>query len=148
MRELCCGICGNEVDPGLRRCPYCESALELVLPGQLDLHKIVNLKQGMPTVEQALLRFDRELAQAKLERRRVLTLIHGYGSSGAGGFIRQEVRARLLYLQHQGGIREIVCGEDFNSRSGPGRNILRCFPVLRQHGDLNKGNLGITLVAV
>lgn len=148
MRELCCGICGNEVDPGLRRCPYCESTLELVLPGQLDLHKIVNLKQGMPTVEQALLRLDRELAQAKLEHRRVLTLIHGYGSSGAGGFIRQEVRARLLYLQHRGGIREIVCGEDFSSRSGPGRNILHCFPVLRQHHDLNRGNPGITLVAV
>jgi hypothetical protein len=148
MRELCCGICGNEVDPGLRRCPFCESALELVLPGQLDLHKIINLKQGMPTVEQALLRLDRELTQARLERRRVLTLIHGYGSSGAGGLIRQEVRARLLYLQHRGGVSEIICGEDFSTRSGPGRNILRRFPSLRQHGDLNKGNPGITLAAL
>lgn len=148
MRELCCAVCGNEVEPGLRRCPFCESELELILPGQLDLHKIVNLKQGMPTVEQALLRLDRELAQARLERRRVLTLIHGYGSSGAGGLIRQEVRARLLYLQHRGGVSEIICGEDFSTRSGPGRNILRRFPSLRQHGDLNKSNPGITLAAL
>ncbi len=148
MREICCGVCGNEVKPGLRRCPFCESVLELVLPGQLDLHKIINLKQGMPTVEQALLRLDRELAQARLEHRRVLTLIHGYGSSGAGGLIRQEVRDRLLYLQHRGGISAVIFGEDFSSRSGPCRDLLRRFPVLRQHHDLNRGNPGITLVVV
>ncbi len=148
MREICCGVCGNEVELGLRRCPFCESALEIFLPGQLNLHKIINLKQGMPTVEQALLRLDRELAQAKLEHRRVLTLIHGYGSSGAGGFIRQEVRDCLLYLQHRGGISAIVFGEDFSTRSGPGRDLLRRFPVLRQHHDLNRGNPGITLAAL
>jgi len=148
MRDICCGVCGNEVEPSLRRCPFCESELELVLPGQLDLHKIVNIKQGMPTVGQALLRLDRELAQARLERRRVLTLIHGYGSSGAGGLIRQEVRARLLYLQHRGGISGMVCGEDFSSRSGVGRSLVNRFPVLRRHHDLDRGNPGITLVAV
>lgn len=148
MRDICCGVCGNEVEPGLRRCPFCESELELVLPGQLDLHKIVNIKQGMPTVEQALLRLDRALAQARLEHRRVLTLIHGYGSSGAGGLIRQEVRARLLYLQHRGGISEIISGEDFSTRSGPSRNLLHRFPLLRQHHDLNRGNPGITLAVL
>jgi hypothetical protein len=112
MRELCCGVCGNEVAPGLRRCPYCESALEIVQPTQAALHKTVNLKQGMPTVEQAIARLARELHQAALERRRVLTLIHGYGSSGAGGIIREEVRARLQFLKHQGQLSEIVCGED------------------------------------
>lgn len=148
MRDICCGVCGNEVEPGLRRCPFCESELELVLPGQLNLHKIINLKQGMPTVEQALLRLDRELAQARFERRRVLTLIHGYGSSGAGGLIRQEVRARLLYLQHRGGISESICGEDFKSASSQIRHLLHRFPLLRQHGDLNRSNPGITLVVL
>lgn len=148
MRELCCGVCGNEVEPGLRRCPHCESELEIVQPTQAALHKTINLKQGMPTVEQALLRLARELAQAKLERRRVLTLIHGYGSSGAGGVIREEVRARLHLLKHQGQLNEVVCGEDFSERSGLGRNLLRRFPVLRRHGDLNRSNPGITLAAL
>jgi hypothetical protein len=136
------------VKAGLRRCPFCESELEIVQPTQAALHKTVNLKQGMPTVEQALARLDRELAQAKLERRRVLTLIHGYGSSGAGGVIRQEVRARLQFLKHQRQLNDIVCGEDFSERSGPGRNLLRRFPVLRQHEDLNRSNQGITLVVL
>lgn len=148
MRELCCEVCGNGVEPGLRRCPFCESELRLVLPGQLDLHKMVSLKQGMPTVEQALVRLDRELDQARLERRRVLTLIHGYGSSGAGGLIREQVRARLLYLQHRGRLSEIVIGEEFRSASSQTRHLLHRFPVLRQHHDLNRGNPGITLVVV
>lgn len=148
MRELCCAVCGNEVEVGLRRCPFCESELELVLPGQLDLHKTVNLKQGMPTVEQALVRLDHALTQARLEQRRILTLIHGYGSSGAGGFIREEVRARLLYLQHRGGIKEIICGEDFKSASKQIRHLLHRFPLLRQHSDLNRANLGITLTVL
>jgi hypothetical protein len=145
MRELCCGVCGNEVEAGLQYCPFCESELEVVLPGQLDLHKIVNLKQGMPSVEQALLRLDRELTQARVERRRVLTLIHGYGSSGAGGVIRQEVRARLSYLRHRGGLSEIVYGEDFHSRNNQVRQLLHRFPSLRRHHDLNRANPGITL---
>jgi hypothetical protein len=148
MRDICCGVCGNEVQPGSRRCPFCESELEVVVAGQIALHKIINLKQGMPTVEQALARLDRELEQARLEQRRVLTLIHGYGSSGAGGIIRQEVRIRLQYLQHRGRISDIVIGEDFSTRSGVGLNLLRRFPVLRQHGDVNRGNLGITLVVL
>ncbi len=148
MRDVCCGVCGNEVKAGSSRCPYCESELEIVRPTQAALHKTVNLKQGMPTVEQALARLARELAQAKLERRRVLTLIHGYGSSGAGGIIREEVRARLQFLKHQGQLNEVVCGEDFSERSGPGRNLLRRFPVLRQHHDLNRSNPGITLAAL
>ena len=148
MREICCAVCGNEVEPGQHRCPYCESPLELVLPGQLNQHKIINLKQGMPTVEQAFVRLDRALSQARLERRRVLTLIHGYGSSGTGGLIRQEVRAHLLYLQHRGSISEIVYGEDFSSRSKQIRQLLNRFPSLRHHHDLNRGNLGITLTVL
>jgi hypothetical protein len=102
----------------------------------------------MPSVEQALARLERELVQARLERRRVLTLIHGYGSSGKGGLIKEEVRARLHYLRCQGAVKEIVGGEDFSSRSPAGKNLLRRFPALRRHRDLNRRNPGITLAAL
>jgi hypothetical protein len=148
MREICCPVCGNEVESGSRRCPFCGSGLEEVLAVQGEPYKSINLKRNMPAVEEALARLERELIQARLERRRVLTLIHGYGSTGAGGVIREEVRARLHYLQYQGHIKEIVCGEDFNSRSGPGRNLLRRFPALRRHRDLNRRNPGITLAVL
>lgn len=148
MRQVCCETCGNEVEPGSGRCPFCGAILEETLAGQGQPHKIINLKRGMPSVEQALARLERELIQARLEQRRVLTLIHGYGSSGKGGIIKEEVRAHLHYLHYQGSIKEIVCGEDFSSRSPAGKNLLRRFPALRQHRDLNRCNPGITLAAL
>lgn len=145
---LCCEVCGNRVEIGSKRCPFCTTEFEFFLPGQGKPHKVVNLKQGMPTVAQALTRLDLELAQARLEQCRVLTLIHGYGSSGQGGVIRKEVRIRLQYLKYKDSINDLLIGEDFSTRTGSGRNLLRRFPFLRQHDDLNRGNLGITLVIV
>jgi hypothetical protein len=148
MRDISCAVCGNEVEPGSGCCPFCGAGLEEFLPGQGEPHKIINLKRGMPSVEEALARLERELIQARLERRRILTLIHGYGSTGAGGVIREEGRARLHYLHYQGHIKEIVCGEDFSTRSNAGRSLLRRFPALRRHSDLNRRNPGITLVVL
>ncbi len=144
----CCEVCGNEVEIGVNRCPFCDADIELILPQQEIEHRIVNLERGMPLVEQALTRLSQELEQARLERCRVLTLIHGYGSSGRGGKIRQAVQAQLEYLKQKGSINDLLAGEDFSSRTGAGRQLLRRFPFLRDHNDLNRGNRGITIVVV
>ena len=144
----CCEVCGNEVAVGINCCPFCDADIELILPEKRIQHRIVNLEKGMPLVKQALSRLANELEQARLERCRVLTLIHGYGSSGRGGKIGQEVRAQLEYLKQKGLVNELLTGEDFSSRTGSGRQLLRRFPFLRQHNDLNRGNRGITLVVI
>ncbi len=146
--EFVCQVCGNEVEPGTGRCPFCGAKLKFSAPRRSLQHRVVKLKQGMPTVEQALARLDRELHQARLERCRVMTLIHGYGSTGQGGAIREEIRARLEYLKYQGKINGVLIGEEFTTGNGPGRNLLRRFSFLRQHRDLNRGNRGITLVII
>ncbi|MCI5178643.1 MAG: hypothetical protein D3911_04835 [Candidatus Electrothrix sp. AW3_4] len=143
-----CEVCGNEVSVDMSRCPFCESKLHFTSPGPKIMHREINLKQGMPTVEQALGRFERRLEQAQQERCRVLTLIHGYGSSGRGGVIREEIREKLQYLKYRKEINDVITGEHFSVSNGPGRNLLRRFPFLRQHRDLNKGNRGITLVVL
>ena len=148
MREICCSICGNEVELSSNRCPFCGASLEEVLPEYAEPHKIINIKRGMPTVGQALAHLEQALLQARLERRRVLTLIHGYGSSGEGGIIREEVRTRLHFLKFQGKISALVYGEDFNTHNSQGRHLLRRFPSLRHHRDLNRRNPGITLVVL
>ncbi len=144
--QLFCEVCGNEVDSGITRCPFCESELNFSTPGQGIPHREVNLKRGMPTVEQALGRLERKLEQTRKEGCRVLTLIHGYGSSGRGGVIREELREKLQFLKYRGEINDVFTGEQFSTGNGPGRNLVRRFPFLRQHRDLNKGNRGITLV--
>jgi hypothetical protein len=144
---LICEVCGNDIELAAGQCPYCGSAVRgQVNPPGPARQRLINLERGLPTVEQALRRLDTELESSRLQGYRILTLIHGYGSSGKGGAIRDAVRRQLRYYQHQGRVNTIVTGEEFSSRTGPGRHILRRFPVLDRHADLNRANQGVTLV--
>lgn len=146
VTRMCCEVCGNEIEVASAQCPYCDAAVELSSGVHGPQQKTVNLERGMPLVGEALTRLGREIEQAGLEHCRVLTLIHGYGSSGRGGAIRQEVRAQLQYLKHRGAINDLVAGEEFSTRSNFSRRLLHRFPFLRSHRDLNRSNPGITLV--
>ena len=149
MAEAVCAVCGNEIDPGAGQCPFCgaERAATAVSDGGPS-HREVNLERGLPPVAQALDRLDKEIALAALLGIRVLTLIHGYGSSGEGGAIKTAVLRRLEFLRHTGRVREVVPGEGFENRSGRGRQLLRRFPFLSAHRDLNRANPGITLIVL
>ena len=43
-----------------------------------------------------------------------LYIIHGYGSSGKGGIIRQKVRSYLNAQLKNGKVKAVINGEDFN----------------------------------
>lgn len=149
-REEICQICGNIIADGSRRCPYCDSVQkEAESPSAVRTEfyqKTVNLEQGRPTVEQALARLERELITARQEKIRIVTFIHGYGSSGKGGVIRPECRKTLDYLCGRGEIHTVIHGEDFHRRHGSTKHMLSCFPELSRHPHLNHNNKGITLV--
>lgn len=102
----------------------------------------------MPLVRQALDRLELELAAGQAQGVGVMTLIHGYGSSGEGGAIKAAVRRQLDFLHHAGRIREVIAGEDFEGRSRRGRHLLRRFPLLAAHRDLGRGNAGITVIVL
>lgn len=99
-------------------------------------------------MEQALQRLQHQITSARLEQISVLTLIHGYGSSGKGGSIRTECRKILEYLLSQGEITAVIPGEDFNRRLGSVKHLLHRFPELSRHPHLNNKNKGITLVVL
>lgn len=145
---MICPVCGNAVEPGHRHCPFCGSDCAtgegLVATGVL--HRQVNLERGKPLVQQALDRLESELLTSRSLGCKVLTLIHGYGSSGVGGAIKEAVLRHLHFLEHQGQIKQIIAGEQFEGRSGRGRQLLRQYPFLSEHRDLNRANPGITVV--
>ena len=145
-RIILCEVCGNERELDGPVCPFCGAAGETAPFAAGPQYKTVNLEKGMPLASQALSRLQQEIVLARSERCRVLVLIHGYGSSGRGGVIRQEVREQLQYMQEHGVINTFVTGEKFSTRTGEGRQLLRRFPFLRQLNDLNRGNKGVTLV--
>ncbi len=142
-------VCGNEAEVESRSCPFCGAPIPAAVPGKLPaecLYRRVNLEKRHPRTEQALEHLEREIALSAAQGVKVLNLIHGYGSSGRGGAIREAVRLRLDFLQHQGRIKGLIEGEHFSSRSGPGRHLVRRFPFLARHRDLGRANPGITLV--
>jgi hypothetical protein len=108
--------------------------------------RTVNLEEGMPLVREALARLDRELALARQQRCAFVKLIHGYGSTGAGGDIRIAIQRRLRELQEQGAIRACIFGEDWSASDVQTWTLLKAQPALKTDSDLGKRNLGITIV--
>lgn len=151
MGMVLCQVCGNDIKRGVVICPFCggkqDNVDAEVHPAGI-LHKVVNLEIGKPLVDVAMRRLRAEIETARSEHLRVLTVIHGYGSSGKGGAIGAECRKLLAYFQGSGEISGFIPGEDFRHRSGPTRDLLRRYPRLATNSNLNKGNRGITLVVL
>ncbi len=147
-----CQICGNDISPTLLKCPYCGNVQDAdeqqKFVKKAFLQKTVNLEKGLPTVDTALLHLQREIRSAKQEQIRVLTLIHGYGSTGKGGAIGRECRKTLDYLLQKGEIAAFVFGEEFSRKHGKTKDILNRFPDLGSHSHLGQQNRGITVVIV
>jgi len=102
----------------------------------------------MPLVHEALARLERELALARRDGDTVIKLIHGYGSSGAGGDIRIAVQKRLWELREQGSIRAFIFGEDWSPSDATTWSFLKLHPALKVDRDLGKRNAGITIVVL
>ena len=100
----------------------------------------------MPTVGEALQRLDRELTLARRQGLAILKLIHGYGSSGAGGDIRVAVQKRLHEMQQAGQIRACIFGEDWSKSNKEAWQLLQSRRELRNDPDLGRRNQGITIV--
>jgi hypothetical protein len=108
--------------------------------------KTVNLKSGMPLVRDALQQLNRELALARERGDKMLKLIHGYGSTGAGGDIRIAVQKRLLEMARSGQIRGCIFGENWSKSDEQTWQLLCARPELKNDEHLGQRNQGITIV--
>ncbi len=107
---------------------------------------IVNLEDGRPTRNEAVLRLQFELRKARLARADALKIIHGYGSSGVGGVLRFAVWNELRQRREQGEIRAFCPGEDWRVSNEIAWNMLKLCPELKRDADLGRANKGITMV--
>lgn len=108
--------------------------------------RIVNLEEGLPTVDRAHILLQNELQRARRENLHAIKLIHGYGSKGVGGAIRIAVQGTLAKRVQEGVIRAFIPGEDFRISDETTWDLLRKFPELKLDRDLGRQNKGITLV--
>ena len=110
--------------------------------------KVINLEEGMPTVEQARLRLHHELHKAGQEGCVAVKLIHGYGSSGAGGALRLELQKELRKAARLGNIQAVVPGESWRISDETTWGLLKKYPEWKQDADLGRNNKGISVVVL
>lgn len=109
-------------------------------------NKVINIENGMPTVDEARQRLATELQKAKREGISSLKIIHGYGSTGVGGKLRVALRKSLTLRVREGLIKAFVPGEDWSVFDESTRLILNLCPELERDRDLQNGNPGITII--
>jgi len=106
----------------------------------------VNIKAGMPTVDEAIRRITYNIKSAGPLGVSAIKLIHGYGSSGKGGGIRVESRKYLDRIKARGQIKGYITGEDFSIFDEETRKAFNVCGALRSDSDLERHNNGITII--
>jgi hypothetical protein len=107
---------------------------------------LINLENGHPKVETALTKLRLEMATLRRVGVHAVKIIHGYGSTGVGGALRQATRQFLCTQLQDGRIQAFCPGEQFGPFENAGRNMVALAPALRQDPDWGRQNDGITLV--
>ncbi len=144
-----CSTCGNEIPEDEWKCRYCDSYQQ---PGRSSTGtgegkiKTINLKKGMPFVDEALATLSLELDLARSQGVQVLRIIHGYGSSGTGGKIKQAVIQELASLSRAKRVHAYVVGDRYSEDTNQGRDLLSQFPGLGSTLVSDRHNPGITFV--
>ena len=144
----CCPTCGNDIADSAWRCQFCEATTHSFPAAKKKTSEIhtVNLERGLPLVDEALERLERELRQAKASGTKLLRLVHGYGSTGTGGKIKDRLNKRLPQLLHQNKIKNYVEGELYSDRTNAGSDLLSRYSKLRSSLRSDSENPGITFV--
>jgi hypothetical protein len=108
--------------------------------------RVYSVKAGLPTVQEARERLNAEISKARQSGVTVMKVIHGYGSSGVGGALRDAIRRSLQKRRKEGRIRAFVIGEKWSMFEEAARQMLEECPELNKDLDLDRYNEGITLV--
>jgi hypothetical protein len=99
-------------------------------------------------VHEALQRLERELNIARRDGIKLFKVVHGYGSSGAGGDIRIAVQKRLCEMAEGGQIRGCIFGENWVKSDEMSWKLVRKNGELKGDSDLGRKNPGITIVVL
>ncbi|HWR16982.1 MAG TPA: hypothetical protein VN577_19290 [Terriglobales bacterium] len=119
------------------------------MPAQHKLStKVVNLKEGMPFVREALSHMELELRRASKEGVQLLKFVHGYGSTGKGGEIRIAVQKALMKRLHQHELKAVIFGENWRISDEATWELCKNWPELKKDCDIGRDNRGITVVVL
>jgi hypothetical protein len=147
MKMKYCDTCGNEIPEKLTTCRFCGSYQRAGTPaGSRERLRTVNIEAGMPSVEEGIARLEGELMRARQSGVRVVRVIHGWGSTGTGGILRDACRAFLKRKLAVRQITNVIHGEDYSRTTNAGRDLMNRCPELKGSERSDSQNPGITFV--
>jgi hypothetical protein len=147
MKMKNCGTCGNEIPDISLICRFCGSHQRARMnAGPHERLRTVNIEAGMPSVDEGLRRLEGELMRARQSGIRVVRVIHGWGSTGTGGALRDACRAFLKGKLVTRQIANIIHGEDYSRTTNAGRDLMNRCAELRSSERSDNQNPGITFV--
>jgi Smr domain len=142
-----CETCGNEIPDREMVCRYCNAQQPArATTGSRGRLRTIDMEADMPLVKEGLARLEKELARAMQAGVAVVRVIHGYGSTGKGGKLRDACRTYLSRMRKSGKIRAFLPGEDYSGTTNSGRNLMSRCPDLRDTERSDRKNPGITFV--
>jgi len=106
----------------------------------------INIEQGHPTAEQAMNRLTNELYRVRASGVPFAKVIHGYGSTGTGGAIKNALRRHTTVLLQRRLITGYLPGETFGPFSAKAQDYARKYKDLRSDIDWGRSNDGVTIV--
>jgi len=107
--------------------------------------KSFDIKSDMPTALEAGKRLANYI-RIYTGNEKVIKIVHGYGSSGVGGAIKQMVHSSLKNRVSTGEIKAYIPGEAFSKMMGFDEVIQTYSALLKSDSDFKKGNDGITYI--
>ncbi|MDY0075206.1 MAG: hypothetical protein WC992_04510 [Acholeplasmataceae bacterium] len=107
--------------------------------------KVYNIKSDLPRVELAAKRLEMII---KYEKEPIIKIIHGYGSSGLGGKIKEMVHQTLEMMKSKHQIKDFIPGEAFGYLLGFDEKIKKYRNLLATDSDYRKVNEGITYILI
>ena len=143
---MICEMCGEEIDELV--CPFClteQTFVETRSSKKKSSMVKVNIKDDMPLAETAIERLQSEITKATKNGTRALKIVHGYGSSGRGGIIKQEVHR---YLMGCADIVGWIPGEEFSAEFSETLDLLKSRPYLESDSDFRRRNKGVTIIVL
>lgn len=107
--------------------------------------KVFDIKSRMPSVIEALQELETIIKLTK-NQEKVIKIIHGYGSSGKGGAIKNQVRLLLKQKQEQRKILAYIPGEAIGMMLGYDEMIRNYRHLIDMDEDYHQCNDGITYI--
>ena len=108
--------------------------------------RVINIKKDNPNSDYALFLIDEEIKYSRAIGNKCIVIIHGYGSHGHGGVIKDAVKLYLPELKKKQVISDYVFGENWGETNPIKIKMCKVAPELILQENLQSLNSGVSVI--